>query len=118
MGAAEAIIAAVFVAAKLKRRRDAFVTFGSSYPGLFKKVLQSLVGCDRTIRMDEKDDLFTDVPMTVPGYTHVCSGTQVDGRTGLSYIQAHILYLGYERGIKNKYSNISEINFGSGRMLI
>ena len=112
-------MAAAFVAERLKRRPDAVVTFGSPYPGLLslKKYYNKVVGCDRSVRMTAKCDPFTKVPMTVPGYLHVCDGVEVNGRTGLSFIKAHILYQGYERGIKNKYTNINEINFGCDQKL-
>ena len=118
LGAAEATIAAVYAAGKLKRRPDVVVTYGSPYPGLLslKKYYNLMVGCDRTIRITAKYDPFTRVPMTIPGYTHVCDGTEVDGKTGLIIINAHILYKGYERGIKNKY-DMNEINFGCDQML-
>ncbi|XP_028395435.1 lipase-like [Dendronephthya gigantea] len=114
LGGAEATVAAAFVAERLNRRPDAVVTFGSPYPGLlsFKKYYNKAVGCDRTVRMTAKCDPFTKVPMTVRGYLHVCDGVEVNGRTGISFIRAHILYEGYERGIKRKYTNIKEVSFG------
>lgn len=110
-------MAAAFVAERL-RRPDAVVTFGSPYPGLLslKKYYNKVVGCDRTVRMTAKCDPFTRVPATVPGYLHVCDGVQVNGMTGLSFIKAHLLYQGYEKGIKNKYTDINTVNFGCDQM--
>ena len=119
LGAAEATVAAAFVAERLNRRPDAVVNFGSPYPGLLslKKYYNKAVGCDRSVRMTAKGDSFTKVSITVPGYTHVCDEIEVDGRTGRNFIMAHLLYEGYEKGIKNKYANINEINFGCDQML-
>lgn len=119
LGAAEATIAAIFAAGKLNRRPDAVVTYGSPYPGLLslKKYYNQMVGCNRTVRMTAKCDPFTRVPMTVPGYIHVCDGVEVNGRIGLSFIKAHVLYQGYERGIQNKYSDVNAINFGCDQVL-
>jgi hypothetical protein len=119
LGAAEATVAAAFVTGRLNRPPDAVVNFGSPYPGLLslKKFYNKAVGCDRSVRMTAKCDPFTKVPITVPGYVHVCDGVEVNGRTGLSIIKAHILYKGYEDGIKNKYTNVNAINFGCDQML-
>lgn len=119
LGGAEATVAAVFVAERLNRRPDAVVTFGSPYPGLLslKKYYTKVVGCDRTVRITAKCDPFTRVPMTIPGYLHTCDAVEVNGRTGFSFINAHILYQGYERGIRKKYTNMNEVNLGCDQIL-
>ena len=118
LGGAEATIAAVYAAGKLKRRPDAVVTYGSPLVGTqsFKNYYNQVVGCDRTLRITAKGDLFTDVP-PIFGYTHVCNRIEVDGKTNIQPIKSHDLYGGYELGIRRKYPDMREIHFGCNRVL-
>ena len=115
LGAAEATIAAVYAAGKLKRRPDAVVTYGSPFPGTenFKSYYHQVVGCDRTIRMAAKGDIFTNL-LPVYRYLHVCGETKVDPRRR---INSHSLYGGYEYGIKSTMENTHAINFGCDKLL-
>ena len=122
LGAAEATIAAVFAAGKLKRRPDAVVTYGSPFPGKqnFKNYYNQVVGCDRTLRITAKGDITTGVPR-VFRYQHVCGETKVDaGRLDYYFnlLKAHSLYHGYENGIKKTmHSKAQAINFGCNSLL-
>lgn len=100
LGGAEASIAAVFAAGKLQRRPDAVVTFGSPLVGdrSFISYYNTVVGCDRTLRIVSKGDLFAAVPQ-VFGYTHACPAVNIDGNTGQNVIRAHDMYIGYDGGL-------------------
>ena len=117
LGGAEANIAAVFAAGKLKRRPDAVVTYGTPLVGdkSFTSYYDTVVGCSRTLRIVARGDLFAAVPKLF-GYTHACSELKVDGKTGLSFIRAHDLYTGYDRGLARLY-NRHDINFGCDQQL-
>ena len=117
LGGAEATIAAVFAAGKLKRRPDAVITYGSPLVGdqSFKSFYETIVGCNQTLRIVAKGDLFSAVPK-VFGYTHVCPELKIDGKTGLSFINAHDLYTGYDRGLARLY-NRNDIGFGCNKSL-
>ena len=117
LGGAEANIAAVFAAGKLKRCPDAVITYGSPLVGdqSFKSYFDTVVGCNRTLRIVSKGDLFAHVPK-VFGYTHTCPALEVDGNTGLSFIRAHDLYIGYDRGLARLY-NRNDIDFGCNKQL-
>ena len=117
LGGAEAQIAAVFAAGKLKRRPDAVITYGTPLVGdhSFTSYYDTVVGCDRTLRIVSKGDLFAAVPK-VFGYVHACPELKIDGKTGLSFIRAHDLYIGYDRGLARKY-NRHDTDFGCDKQL-
>ena len=117
LGGAEASIAAVFAAGKLKRRPDAVITYGTPLVGdkSFTSYYDTVVGCNRTLRIVSKGDLFAAVPK-VFGYTHACPVLEVDGKTGLRFISAHDLYIGYDRGLARLY-NRNHIGFGCDKPL-
>jgi hypothetical protein len=117
LGGAEASIAAVFAAGKLKRRPDAVITYGCPLVGdqSFKSYYDTVVGCDRTLRIVSKGDIFAHLPK-VFGYTHACPQLEVDGKTGLYFIKAHDLYIGYDRGLARLY-NRHDIDFGCDKPL-
>ena len=113
LGGAEATIAAVYAADKLKRKPDGVVTYGSPKVGTneFKQYYQHIVGCDRTIRMTVKYDPAPSFPAHIMWYTHVCSDLEVLGKFTLNLLYKHKLYGGYEDGIKRKYkSNMKDIS--------
>ena len=117
LGGAQASIAAVFAGGKLKRRPDAVITYGTPLvgDGSFTSYYDTVVGCDRTLRIVSTGDLFAAVP-EVFGYTHACSEVKVDGKTGLSFIRAHDLYIGYDRGLARMF-NRNDIDFGCDKPL-
>lgn len=117
LGGAEANIAAVFAAGKLKRRPDAVITYGCPLVGdqSFTSYYESVIGCDRTLRIVSKRDIFAAVPK-VFGYTHACRALKVDGKPGLNVINAHDLYIGYDRGLARLY-NRNDIDFGCDKQL-
>ena len=117
LGGAEATIAAVYAAGKLKHRPDAVVTYGAPLIGNsdFVKFYQDNIGCDRTLRFISKGDIVPGIP-NVFGYAHVCDETYVNG--GGDFLQAHDLHVGYRKGIANKYGNSNDdIKAGCDRTL-
>ena len=118
LGGAEATIAAVFAAGKLKRRPDAVVTYGSPLIGKnsFTNYYKKVVGCDRTIIITAKFDMFVSLPF---GYSHPCPKMEVDGKTWppINFLHAHDLYKGYEIGIQSQYRNTNEIEYGCDKIL-
>ena len=117
LGGAEASLAAVFAAGKLQRRPDAVITYGTPLIGdkSFTSYYDTVVGCNRTLRIVSKGDLFAAVPKLF-GYIHACSELKVDGKTGLRFISAHDLYTGYDRGLARLY-NRHDIDFGCDTQL-
>ena len=122
LGGALSTIAAAYAGGKLNRRPDAVITFGSPLVGDedFHEYYGKVVGCDRTLRIRAKFDLFTKVP-TGKHYTHVCNALEVDGREGwlgsLNLVKNHSLDSGYKLGLARKFSNVDKINFGCDKPL-
>ena len=122
LGGALSTIAAAYTSGKLSRRPDAVITFGSPLVGDkdFHEYYGKVVGCDRTLRIKAKFDLFTKVPGG-KHYTHVCNALEVDGTEGwlgsLNFVKNHSLYAGYKVGLARKFSNVNKINFGCDKLL-
>jgi triacylglycerol lipase len=105
LGGAEATIAAIYAAGKLKRKADGVITYGSPKVGTneFKQYYEQNVGCDRTIRMTVRFDPAPSFPAHIWWYTHVCPDLEVLGKITLNLLYKHNLYGGYQDGIKRKY---------------
>ena len=122
LGAALATIAPAYASGKLNRRPDAVITFASPKVGDqdFKDYYAKVVGCDRTLRIATKDDIFTTAPFD-GRYIHVCNALEINGHVGflsnLNMARTHSLFDGYKTGLERKFPNVDEINFGCDKQL-
>ena len=117
LGGALATVSAAYGGGAIGRRPNAVITFASPKVGddTLQKCYQSVVSCDRTLRVKTKYDIVTAVPIF--SYAHVCGSFTID-RFTFNLSVNHGLYKGYQRGLQTKYGkNMTPVNFGCDRRI-
>ncbi|XP_028404695.1 phospholipase A1-II 1-like [Dendronephthya gigantea] len=123
LGGALTTVSAAIVSGKTKRLPDAVIPYASPLVGGqdFQTYYQSVVGCDRTLRVTVKGDIVTKAPSTILGYRHVCSPLELEGHTGIltpgEMIENHDVYANYDRGLEQRYTNANDINLACDRLV-